>query len=463
MKARLVQLEDGRPVASTPIRGRELRIGRDPTCDVVLDFARVSRRHAVVRELGDRHTVADAGSSNGTTVNGLPNHGQPVLLKPGDVIELAQTVALVYEIGAERRPTAWIAAAAAMLVLLGVLAAAALWRSPAPDPVLQRAAAVAGEGHRALAAGQPAAAKERFQQAAGLLFRGGHLDDVPRQRVMRVAMERLGAELGRQQGARHAVDLWVEFQTALEDSAPKLPEKVETERGCRLDEVSASQLPACLRERIELVLIGLRQDPRGIPPGFEVQVGRRMGYERELLEKALARGRPLVPMLREELEKAKMPPLLHYVALIESGYDPNAQSPADAVGLWQFVPATARRYGLRLGPGGDERRDPVRSTQAAARYLRDLAFEFGGDALLLALAGYNRGENGVRRALKRLDDPFSDRSYWRLVEEGLLPRETSKYVTRFVAAAVAGEAGLPSPAQLAAAGYGPPGSPGSGS
>ena len=88
-----------------------------------------------------------------------------------------------------------------------------------------------------------------------------------------------------------------------------------------------------------------------------------------------------------------------------------------------------------------------------AAYLRALTFEFGGDALLLALASYNRGENGVRRALKRLDDPFSERSYWRLVDRGLLPEETRAYVPRFMAAAVAGEGGLPSLERLAEAGY----------
>jgi soluble lytic murein transglycosylase-like protein len=94
-----------------------------------------------------------------------------------------------------------------------------------------------------------------------------------------------------------------------------------------------------------------------------------------------------------------------------------------------------------------------KSTHAAVRYLKGLAFEFGGDALLLALAGYNRGENGVRRALKKLDDPFADRSYWRLVERGLLPDETAMYVARFMAAAVAGEGGLPDAETLEAAGY----------
>ena len=117
------------------------------------------------------------------------------------------------------------------------------------------------------------------------------------------------------------------------------------------------------------------------------------------------------------------------------------------------MPGTARDYGLLVRGRVDERKDPRKSTRAAAAYLNDLTFEFGGGSLLLALAGYNRGQNAVRSALKRLEDPFSDRSYWRLVEQGLLPRETALYVARFMSAAVAGEAGLPSRRALEAAGY----------
>ena len=450
MRARLVQLEDGRRTTATALRGGEIKLGRDPTSDVILDFARVSREHAVIRELGDRHTIADSGSSNGTTVNGVPNGGTPVLLKPGDVIELAQTVALVYEAGGDSSSRPWIAAAAAMVAAFVALLAFTLFRLDAENPVLEQAAAMAERGHEALEAGDPVTAKARLQEAAGLLYKEGQLDDVPRGDFMRVAMERLGAEVDPDGG----LDLWAEFQTALDSSAPAVPSEEETaELGCRLDRVRPDQLEACLRERVELVLIALRQDPTTVPGTFHEQVGRRVQHEHRLLTEALARGEPLVPMLRQELEDARMPPLLHYVALIESGYDAHARSPANAVGLWQFMPGTARQYGLRVGPDADDRRDPEKSTRAAARYLRDLAFEFGGDALLLALAGYNRGENGVRRALKKLDDPFSDRSYWRLVEESLLPEETSKYVTRFVAAAVVGEAGLPSPETLEAAGY----------
>jgi soluble lytic murein transglycosylase-like protein len=360
---------------------------------------------------------------------------------------------LIYEIqetGASARP--WIALAAAMLLVLAVATGMLVWRlSSGPSPQLQHAYELARQGHEAARAGDAHTAKDRLQDAAGILYTSGALDDVPRHRSMQAAMERLGQPLG------PGVDLWDEFQRVVELSRPKPPpatSKTSKPVGCRLDRVQPRDVDACLRERIELVLIDLRQDPSGFPEEFTRQVGERMLHEHDLLERASERGHRYVPMIRAELEKGNMPPLLHYLASIESGYDPDAVSPANAVGMWQFMPATARQYHLLMSGKRDDRRDPVKSTQAAVRYLRDLAFEFGGDALLLALAGYNRGENGVRRALKKLDDPFSDRTYWRLVEEGLLPQETAEYVPRFVAAAVAGEAGLPSEALLEKAGYG---------
>jgi membrane-bound lytic murein transglycosylase D len=165
------------------------------------------------------------------------------------------------------------------------------------------------------------------------------------------------------------------------------------------------------------------------------------------------RGAPILPELERALVAKKMPALLHYVALIESGYRSDARSPQGAVGLWQLMRPTAREYGLEVSSSVDEREDVAKSSDAAAQYLQHLVFEFGSDALLLALAGYNAGQGQVRAKLKQLDDPFSDRSYWRLVETGLLPQETALYVTRFVAAAIAGEAGVPNREALATAGY----------
>jgi len=449
MEARLVQIDGERRIATLPLEGPEFRIGRDPDSELTLDYARVSRIHAEVRELGDRHVVVDLGSTNGTSLNGNPVGDTPLLLEPGDVIELANQVALIYEVGPFRSAKPWILAAVAMLALLVAIGGYALWR-PGPDPIVLQATELAREGREAALKGEAALAKRRLREAAGLLFRHGRLDDVARGDVMHVAMARLGEQL------EGGDDLWALFQTSQEASKViPLPPPVgeEVEPSCRLDTVAPELLDDCLRQRIELVLIGLRQDPTGIPGDFYIQVGRRIAHEYELLAASLERGRQVIPMLSAELEHAKMPPLLHYMALVESGYDPAATSPAAAAGLWQFVPGTARQYGLRVSGRLDERRDPLKSTRAAAQYLRDLTLEFGGDSLLLAMASYNRGENGVRRALKKLDDPFSDRSYWRLVERGLLPEETSKYVTRFVAAAVVGEGGLPSRETLTDAGY----------
>jgi len=452
MGARLVQVQGEERVSTTPLEDADLLVGRDAdTCALVLPSALVSRQHLLLRCSPEGWTAVDLGSANGTLLNGAPL-GEPTLLTPGDVLELAGDTRLVFEQDEEeadtpRRGTLLVLALAALVVALVALG---VWHWRRSDAVFDQAAAAASEGLQAAELRDWPGAKAKLQTAAGLLLSNGRLDDVPREMVVQVAMERLGdrlsAELGR------PVDLPTVFRNAVERSRP--PSETPHEgHACRMDEVAPSELRPCLEERVGLVLVALRQSPDGVPASFYQDVGTRMRKEHDFLERSLQRGAPLVPMLREELARAKMPELLHYLAMIESGYQTDIGSPVGALGLWQFMPATAKRYGLHMDGSIDERRDPRRSTQVAARYLRDLAFEFGGDALLLALAGYNRGENGVRTALKRMSDPFSDRSYWRLVESNLLPIETADYVPRFMAAAVAGEGGLPSDDALAAAGF----------
>ena len=211
----------------------------------------------------------------------------------------------------------------------------------------------------------------------------------------------------------------------------------------------------CVRERAEAILVDLWQDPAKVPDTFYRSVQDQLVFllrsNRAWVTASLARGQKLEPMLVRELTAAKVPPQLRYLAMIESGYNPGAQSGAGARGLWQFIPATAQRYGLVVSGGVDERLDPAKSTRAAARYLCDLAFEFGDEALLLAVASYNKGESGIRAALHKLDDPRTQRSYWVLAQRGLLPAETRDYVPRLIAAAVLGEAGVPPETALAGA------------
>jgi membrane-bound lytic murein transglycosylase D len=123
-----------------------------------------------------------------------------------------------------------------------------------------------------------------------------------------------------------------------------------------------------------------------------------------------------------------VPAELAYLPIIESGFQLNAVSRAGAVGPWQFMRTTGQRYGLRIDGYVDERRDPIRSTRAAARYLRDLYDMFGD--WHLSLAAYNRGEG----AIARVREMRNVSSYWEMTERGYLPRETSEFVPRFLAA-----------------------------
>jgi membrane-bound lytic murein transglycosylase D len=133
-------------------------------------------------------------------------------------------------------------------------------------------------------------------------------------------------------------------------------------------------------------------------------------------------------MIRAKLRAAGLPEDLSYLPLIESAFSLRAYSRARAHGMWQFISSTARHYGLEVGPLVDERRDPVRSTEAAVAYLQDLYEQF--DDWHLALAAYNSGSGNVRRAIRR----SRSRDFW--VLRRYLPRETRNYVPAYMASVV---------------------------
>ena len=131
--ARLVRFEEERRKSVRTLGSAEVRIGRDPTCDWIVDYANVSRRHAVIRPQGDRNVVQDLGSTNGVRINGAPLGGKPHVLEPGDVIELTEAVVLLYEEGPFSSSTPWIVTAIAMILLL--IAAIGLYLSTRSDAV----------------------------------------------------------------------------------------------------------------------------------------------------------------------------------------------------------------------------------------------------------------------------------------------------------------------------------------
>ena len=142
------------------------------------------------------------------------------------------------------------------------------------------------------------------------------------------------------------------------------------------------------------------------------------------------------PMVSGVFETHQLPETLYAMAMIESGFDPDAKSTAGAVGLWQFMSPTAKDYNLMVSRRLDERYDPHKSTVAAREYLLDLILDFGhGESALLAMAAYNAGEGRIRHRLRKLKD-YKQRSFWTLSELGLLPKETKEYVPQILAAAI---------------------------
>ncbi|HJQ11189.1 MAG TPA: lytic transglycosylase domain-containing protein [Gemmatimonadaceae bacterium] len=139
------------------------------------------------------------------------------------------------------------------------------------------------------------------------------------------------------------------------------------------------------------------------------------------------------PMISAKLDKRDMPQDLIYLAMIESGFNPKAKSPAKAGGLWQFISETGKRYGLTVNRKVDERNQPAKATDAALSYLSDLHDRFG--SWYLAAAAYNTGENRVGRIMRQVtgSEKGTDADYYRISK--LLPKETQEYVPMMIAAA----------------------------
>ena len=152
------------------------------------------------------------------------------------------------------------------------------------------------------------------------------------------------------------------------------------------------------------------------------------GEYRSRVETGLRRAGDYLPMIRAKFRAAGLPTEISYLPLIESAFSVKAYSRARAHGMWQFMSATGRYYGLEIGSLVDERRDPVRSTEAAVAYLSDLYRQF--DDWYLALAAYNSGAGNVRRAIRR----SGSRDFWTL--KRYLPRETRNYVPAFIASII---------------------------
>lgn len=154
--------------------------------------------------------------------------------------------------------------------------------------------------------------------------------------------------------------------------------------------------------------------------------------EKNRFSRFITRGMHYRKMIKNLLRKQKVPTYMYYLAMIESGFVNQAKSHANAVGIWQFMAPTARRYGLKVNAYVDEREDVIRATLAAGEYLKDLYNVF--QSWPLAMAAYNAGEMRIVSSIMSQ----KSRDFWHLARIKKLPKETSHYIPKFIAAALIG-------------------------
>lgn len=197
-----------------------------------------------------------------------------------------------------------------------------------------------------------------------------------------------------------------------------------------------------LDREMRAVLKKFGADTYAIPPVFKERVRWHIDWlvTRKNWPQSQERWKKYWPSIRKAFQDNGVPEELGYIAYVESQFDAEAfNDKAGARGMWQFIPATARSYGLRVDGQKDERTDPLRAADAAAKYLAALLIEFGEQSFMLVLASYNKGEDGVRKALHKVaKEPggYKKRDFWHLYRMKLLPDETCEYVPAVIAAAI---------------------------
>jgi membrane-bound lytic murein transglycosylase D len=198
-----------------------------------------------------------------------------------------------------------------------------------------------------------------------------------------------------------------------------------------VEPVDEAKVPAPVEHSVPSV-VPLHQNERVERWAERFRTSQRPAFQRLLYRKGAYED-----LIRDKLRRRGMPEELLYLSMMEGGFKPRARSSASAVGLWQFMGPTAQQYGLRVDEWVDERRDPVRSTDAALDYIEWLRQRYG--SWYLAAAAYNAGPGRIDRVLRRhASGRTGDEDiYWEVLEH--LPLETREYVPRWVAATLVAE------------------------
>ncbi len=453
--AHLVLLNGPRSGQTHPIQEGVLTVGRDPGNRVLPDGDRartVSARHLEIRRTGKGFLLVDLGSTNGTRVDG--ERVDQAYLKPGMVITLgADGPAFEFRMGEARARRV-----EETQVVDPARVRTRRKSSERQEALLQEAVGRVRSARRSGKSGQTmmimrealGAAVERSSRKfkviiAGLIAAlvgvsgwavwrgqslGGELDGVD------LRIGQIEAELG------SAVDPG-RVHTLIQELNDHQQRALAIERHLLYQLGSRNEEQDFIEDEIRKLMHELGAEQYSIPAEFrdrvEAHINRFRGPDRSNVERALIRERDKLELIRSLLEKGTLPPDLAYMVLVETAFRMESVSSAGAAGPWQFVPATARAYGLTVNDEVDERFDISKSTAAACRYIRHLILDFGsGSSVMLALAAYNYGPAKIKRVIRSVEDPIRQRSFWYLYRSRALPKETREYIPRLVAAILIG-------------------------
>ena len=420
-----VRLPDG----TTLQLARSFYIGRDFECEVQLDDAQVSRRHAQVSFARGEWSIRDLQSSNGLYVDG----------------ERVETASIGGGI------TARLGAAGPFLVI-----------APA---ALAAAGGYGGDDESREVADEGPGERTQMFNAEMLKQRRKYRGIIAATALVAVAA------IGYAEYVRRMSPVWAkndfyeaqekevliaEGERAIESgnatSAPLLTQYMQQRREMKDNyaEYFRKHYDRRLNEKDRLILRITRmfgECDLAAPPGYVKEVSRFIEQWRATgrLESAIRRAQAngYVRRIVASFEARKMPPQYFYLALQESSFVTDATGPPTrwgiARGMWQFIPETGRRYGLTITGPVDERLNWERATTAAASYIKDIYATDAEASGLLVIASYNWGENRVIDIVRRMPKNPKDRNFWRLIADYKIPEQTYNYVFSIVSAAVIGE------------------------
>ncbi len=430
------------------------RIGRSESCEISVDHDVVSRQHVEVYFDGARWCAKDLGSSNGLYVSG------------SRVEHAVLSDSATLQIGADG-PEVWLQSQHASS------------EAPAGPPVSLNAVV---DRYFDDSSDEPAGehtmlVRRAFKQVKREHSRRYHYIIATIAVLLVVAVGVVVHQQAQLAETRAlAVDLFysmkgVQLQVArLEELVGASDETLAEEADSRRQELAALQTRYdSLLEELDVFGAGLSEEDRLIlrvarlfgeceltmPDEFATEVKRYIAKWKtsDRLHQAIERIErgALAPAIYEAMVEQHLPPQFLYVALKESGFDPRAVGPSTRFGIakgpWQFIPTTARRYGLRTGPlvelrrydPADDRFDFERSTHAAAEYLRDIYNRDAQASGLLVMASYNWGPNNIRKRIRSMPENPRERNFWKLLEAHEVPTETYDYVFYIISAVVIGE------------------------